>query len=97
MRHRACVLVAACVLMSCSDGADDTGTRPNVDWELPPIYGVANIDDDDSNGVPDGEESIVEGENDLSALVLDPDIWSWAGDATVALNSMRFTPRASAP
>jgi protein-arginine deiminase len=82
VRHRAHALTALCILAGCSK--DDTG--PSVQWDPGPLYGLANVDDDDSNGVPDGEEDLVEGENDLSALVLDPNIWAWAEDSTVMLS-----------
>ena len=41
---------------------------PEEAWNLSPVYGVPNLDDDNQNGIFDGEEELSADENDLAKL-----------------------------
>ena len=58
-----------------------TGISPVEFWELGTLYGVANIDDDDENGVVDWEDGGSATDNDLAELVIP----SGVGDVEVTL------------
>lgn len=75
----ALLLPVTLVVGGCKEDIEE----PN--WDIDPVYGLANLDDDNGDGTPDGEDELVEEENDLSALVLDPYIWEWSEEGTVAL------------
>lgn len=85
---RASFLFLPVVLLACGD--KDTvepgdGLAWSDDW-IVPVYGVANIDDDDQDGAPDGSDSaLAEGENDLTAVVLDAAFWDYVGDGSARL------------
>ncbi len=46
------------------------------DQGLDPVYGIANIDDDDSNGTKDWDDGLIPEEDDLSSLVLPESLFS---------------------
>lgn len=67
MRHTILALLTPGLLLT---GCGKPGELIDDDaWAaLEPVYGVANFDDDDSNGEKDWADVLVEGENDLSIL-----------------------------
>ena len=73
------MLLLALVAAGCK------GDPIEPDWDISPVYGIANIDDDNGDGDPDASGDLVEEENDLSAVVFDPLIWDLVEEGTVKL------------
>lgn len=55
-----------------SGTTDDPG--PGVIWAFDPVFGRANLDDDDDSGKPDWVEPFFDGDNELTELVLPGEI-----------------------
>ncbi|MFT4976681.1 MAG: hypothetical protein ACI8S6_002586 [Myxococcota bacterium] len=91
MRHHLLLLPVVLAVAGCDDKGDTPvtpGSATDWDdaWASEAVYGIANIDDDDADGTPDHEgDALADDENDLTALVLEPGIWDYAGNGIVRL------------
>ncbi len=59
----------------------ETGLSPADFWETESLYGAANLDDDDENGVVDWEDAASGSDNDLAELLVP----AGTGSVTVTL------------
>lgn len=64
-------------LVGCKKPADDVVT-PSATLSVDPVYGVANVDDDDENGEPDWDDVGAASDNDLAPI-------TWSSEEDVDL------------
>ncbi len=62
------LLLIPAVLGACEKG--DTGDSGVNAWDLQPVYGVPNLDDDDQDGTADWDQAGVGADNDLAPLLI---------------------------